>query len=150
MYYIHTCDFQFTLFQCSGVIVRHYEEIRNCLKELVLRYVFDTGSLQEYMDSERSEITKVLNLGKHVHLSLYVWVSVNCTFVCTCGVYVVWVVPDCNSTPGVPRSVSETRYKRNLICFDSERHRLAYPHHLASTTLCVLSMYLKLIHVLLL
>ena len=97
------------------------------------------------MDSERSEITKVLNLGKHVHLSLYVSVSVNCTFICTLKVYVVWVVPECNSTPGVQRSASETRYMRNSIWFDIEPHHLSRPHSLGSAALCTQYVSHKLI-----
>ena len=52
------------MFPYSGVFIRHYKSIRTCLQKLVLKYVFDAGSLQQYVNSEQSEITKVLNLGE--------------------------------------------------------------------------------------
>jgi uncharacterized membrane protein YheB (UPF0754 family) len=52
----------------SGVFIRHYKSIRTCLQKLVLKYVFDAGSLQQYVNSEQSEITKVLNLDERMRV----------------------------------------------------------------------------------
>ena len=59
MLYDHAC-----VLSCSGVVVRHFEEIRETLKQTVLDTFFEPVFMQQYVDAKSDEILDSFHLGK--------------------------------------------------------------------------------------
>ena len=48
---------------CSGVVVRHFEEIRNSVKSVVLDTFFEPIFMQQYIDAKTDEFLDSFHLG---------------------------------------------------------------------------------------